>query len=129
MLPQLHLLQPNITKYFHTWSILNYHYFLSTENILNLNEKTNAVLAEYCGTTYSLLLKIEYQNEADAKSAEKRFVNAYIPESKGSGALQMENGKWTMADRHRNFLVIVLESPSKETATGLIQKVKENLVL
>ena len=40
-------LEPNSIRYFHDNEMLDYHYYLSDENILNLGTETKAALADY----------------------------------------------------------------------------------
>jgi hypothetical protein len=39
---------PDSVHYFHKHTVLNYHYYLSDGNILDLSDKTDALLAQYC---------------------------------------------------------------------------------
>ena len=50
-------LVPFSDRYFHQHQSLNYHYYLVRENILNLNQETDAVLARYQpGPSYLLVI-------------------------------------------------------------------------
>ena len=80
-------LEERSIRYFHLHQSLNYHYFVSHENILRLGEKTNAVLASYLlseqnGKTFLLL--IQYPTQKLAGEALQSFVKAYMPESSTS---------------------------------------------
>jgi hypothetical protein len=126
-LPEKGLKQDSI-KYFHDRNALNYHYFLSTENILNLNPETNAVLAEYKvdnGKYY--LLMIEYPDRKTAMTAKQQFLDSYIPEGKDTGMHKLEDGKWTAVNDNVKYLIIALETPSRESARKIIDKTVKKL--
>ena len=127
-LPQKNLDKKRI-RYFHTGLILNKHYYIANENILNLNKKTNCLLAEYCtndkndqDSTYLLL--IQYENNTQANAAYEKFLNIYMPEAKETGLAQMENQKWTMAKIDQNRVKIVFEAPDQKRASELHSAVK-----
>lgn len=112
-LPNEGLLEKGI-RYFHKHDILNYHYFVSDRNILNLNTHTNAVLASYKDRSHILL--VEYQNKEKAKTGFKDFINAYMPDADEGGIIQTEDGRWTAIRLEQNFLVIAFDAISKTNA-------------
>jgi hypothetical protein len=124
-LPEDGLLDKSV-RYFHKHTSLNYHYFLSSENILGLGQHTEAVLARYePGGSYLLLVR--YQNEEEAKEALDGFFSAYIPEGKQSGAAQIDNGKWVAAELEGALVVVVFDASSKADARDLIKVVESRL--
>ncbi len=72
-------LAPYSIKYFYHYVWLNSYYFVSNENILNMGDKTSAVLARYYpegrGKQAVILLLVKYQKNNDALEAEKKFRN------------------------------------------------------
>lgn len=111
-------------RYFHHSQSLNHHYFVSHENILRLGERTKAVLAPYASfqikeKTFSLL--IQYPTQKSAEEALKNFIKAYMPEASPSQMIRTENDRWTMAQSHRDYLIIVFDAPSQEKADELIR--------
>lgn len=117
-------------RYFHLHQSLNYHYFVSHENILHLGKQTNAVLASYLipqtqGKTFLLL--IQFPTHKLAKGALRSFMKAYMPEATTTKVIKTGNGRWAAAQSQREFVMIVFESPNKEKAEDLIQAVKKNL--
>ncbi len=71
--------------YFHAWPILNERRYVADENVLNLNEKTNAVLAAYTSQdqktedmTFKLakdvMFLIEYPSGEDARAARTDYI-------------------------------------------------------
>jgi hypothetical protein len=117
-------------RYFHLYQSLNYHYFVSHENILRLGEKTHAVLASYVlsqtqGKTYLLLIR--YPSQKLSGEALQSFVKAYMPEASTSKTIKTENGRWAAADSHQAYVMVVFDAPSKGKAEELIQATKKQL--
>jgi hypothetical protein len=113
-------------RFFHTYTALNFHYFLSTENILNLSRKTNAVLAQYQpDETY--LLCVEYPSASDAGRGYDGFIENYAPQAKTTGTVKIESCGWVAVKLARQYLVIVLEAPSEQEARRLVDACAENL--
>lgn len=124
-LPEDGLLDKSV-RYFHKHTSLNYHYFLSSENILGLGRHTEAVLARYePGGRYLLLVR--YQNEEEAKEALDGFFSAYIPEGKRSGAAQIDNGKWVAAKLEGALVVVVFDASTKADAQDLTKATQTKL--
>jgi hypothetical protein len=114
-------LKEDRTSYFHAAVNLNNRFFISSDNILGLGNDTDCVFAEYAAgpeETGNLLI-VRYQGEDRAKAACESFLRAYLPEAGRGAAATTENGKWTMARTHGNYLAVVFEAPSKEYAEGL----------
>jgi hypothetical protein len=114
-------LQAGSVRYFHDHPVLNRHYFISTENILRLGGRTEAVLASYAlkeGAAQVLL--IHYPDAEKAKEAYSGFLKNYLPDADASGIAKLENGKWCGASVKGPSLAVVLEADSREIATGLL---------
>ncbi len=124
LLPQTNLI-PTSVRYFHKKSGIDYHYFLADKNILNLDEKTNVVLAEYAEKNgKSKLLVVQYPSDELSITAYRSFVKAYIPEAQTTGVLKTEDGKWVAVKRCDEYVVAVFEAPTRERASELIAGVK-----
>ncbi|MEE9555005.1 MAG: DUF6599 family protein [candidate division Zixibacteria bacterium] len=113
-------------RFFHKYTSLNLHYYLADDNLLNLDENTDVVLAEYEPGKIHLLLA-GYPGNRTALDALDRFKSAYIPEADESGSVQIEDGKWVSARIVENFVLVVLDSPDLEKADDLINKTIENI--
>jgi len=126
-LPPENLVKKNI-RYFHNHIVLNYHYFVADGNILNLNQETNVVLAEYTyeGTKSKLLL-VRYLSSQQAEKAFSSFIRYYLPEATKEYTIQLENGKWTSAQLKRDAIFILFDAPTKDTAEKMIKEVENNL--
>ena len=117
-------------RYFHLHQGLNYHYFVSHENILHLGKQINAVLATYQPTEQkgkALLLLIQYPTRKLAEEALKSFTKVYMPESSASRVIQTENGRWAAAQSHQEFVIVVFDAPLKEKVGELIQATRRKL--
>jgi hypothetical protein len=128
-LPQEGLSERSI-RYFHLHQSLNYHYFVSHQNILHLGEKTHAVLASYLlpqTKEKTFLLLIQYPSQKMAGEALQSFTKAYMPEASATKIIKTENGRWAAAQFHREYVIVVFEAPFKEKAEELIQAAKKKL--
>jgi len=118
-------LDPYSIRYFHLHSTLNYHHFLTTENILNLSRETNAVLAMYGGSTN--LLIIEYESAKRLEQGYVGFVKHCVPEAKVKEVAQLASGKWVAVKRDRVYLIAVLDAVSRDYALELINATSQQL--
>ena len=118
-------LQADRIRYLHHPIVLNYHYYISDENILNISADTDVALAEYqTGNQAARLLLIKYPTPEEASQSQADFLNHYLPDADQSRAALLENGKWALINRKGHLLVIVLEADSREYAELLIKNVK-----
>ena len=139
LLPQEFLVRESI-RYFHHYIWLNSHYFVAAENILHIDEKTEAVLARYGeqGARHVLLL-VKYATQEDARKAHRDFLANYLPEHTeltehpeqekhaelmASPVVEIEDGTWTGCRLNGDLLTIVLGAGSEETVLELIKKVE-----
>jgi len=114
-------LQAASVRYFHDHPVLNRHYFISTENILRLGGRTEAVLATYQlkeGAAQTLL--VIYPDAEKAKEAYSSFLKHYLPDADPSGMAQLETKKWCGAAMKGSLLAVVLEADSREIAKDLL---------
>lgn len=121
-------LQSRSIRYLHHHTLLNYHFYLADENILNLGQHTDAVLAVYqrSGKRAHLLL-VFYPNVEKAAEAHKTLLRHYLPEAKSTGAVLLEDGKWSATGLKNKFLTVVLEADTRRLAENLLREVLETL--
>lgn len=114
-------LQADTTSYFHDHVHLSNRYFVSSENILNLDEKTECLFAEYgsAGGDTGRLLVVRYPDAGQAKAAAVSFLKSFLPGADADGAAQTDNKKWTVIKTRANVLAVVFEGSSKEYAGRL----------
>jgi hypothetical protein len=127
-------LQPNQIRYFRTHLVLNMFYYLSLENILNLDQSAQAVTATYEKTGSEKPIKarvmfVKYATPAKASRALDLFRQSYIPESVAASAkigtseepafFHVEDG-WLGYRLQRESLALVFKCPDEESARALI---------
>ncbi len=115
-------------RYFHLPSSLNYHYFVSDQNILNLNSETDAVLARY-GESYCYLLFVKYPDSDEAEKAFANFQSVYLPEGGRLEMSQFEENKWLTSALLENHIIIIFDAPTETFAKKLKQNVLEKLMV
>jgi hypothetical protein len=122
LLPQGHLI-PESIRYFHHYIWLNSHFFVANQNILLIDDETQAVLAKYetLGKPFYLLIAL-YPDAARAKEAEQSFLKNYLPDA-NEGISQLPDGRWTACRVEGNRLSIVFNAPSREAAVYCLGKV------
>jgi hypothetical protein len=115
-------------RFFHKKFNLNYHFYLSDQNILNLNEDTDAFLAPYLiGENKSYLLVVRYPDAKKASHSFDQFIDAYMPEVKNQGTALMENKKWTAGAVKSEFVSIIFDSLTEESAQKMVRQTLLNL--
>jgi hypothetical protein len=114
-------LQADRTAYFHNHVHLSNRYFVSSENILNLGEKTECLFAEYDapGGDAGRLLVVRYPDAGKAEAAASSFLKSFLPGADADGAALNEHKKWTMIKTRDNVLAVVFEGSSKDYARRL----------
>jgi hypothetical protein len=121
-LPKLGLVSQS-ERYLHQQISLNKTYFISNQNILNLNSKTNVVIADYRMQGDSLkYLLIQYPNGVEAERAWQSFNRSY---AKGklkpySTVVGLENGEFAGIFLIKRYLGIILQGKKKEDALYLL---------
>ena len=119
-------LQPGSVRYLHHHIVLNYHFYLSDENILDLGPPTDAALALYHWRRESArLLLVMYPSATKAAKAHASFLKHYLPEAESTGLARLENKKWSAAALKGKRLAIVLDAESRELAKGLLKRVQD----
>lgn len=131
VLPPTGLL-PSSVHYFHKQVSLNCHYYLSEANLLNLSERTEAVLARYqVGGGRVRLLLVRYPRPAEARIAYEQFNRAYFPFRTAAASPQrvgrVEGKGWVSARRQGRFVILVLEASEPGTARRLTEAVVKKL--
>jgi len=120
-------LKPRSLRYLHNHVVLNYHFSLSNENILNLGPLTDAVLAEYQrGEEFARLLLVLYPNERETTKAYACFLRHYLPEADAKGeVVLLENGKWSGAAVKGKLLAAVFDAYSQGLGEKLLREIVE----
>ncbi|MBI4559949.1 MAG: hypothetical protein HY706_20350 [Candidatus Hydrogenedentes bacterium] len=109
----------NRVHYFHEATCLNTHYYLADANLLQLDKKTEGVVARYRPATSAdktsyVVVLIRYPKTAAADAAYESFRKAYLPDSDTDGLAQTENRRWAGTRRHGKILAVVFDAPERE---------------
>lgn len=121
-------LEARATRFFHTASILNYHFFVADANILLLGPETDAVLAAYGGKEdRSRLLIVAYAGRDEASRAQESFRRAYMPDAGGRPAVRTENGRWTATRAAGRYCAVVFDAVSEEAAAAQLDAVERSI--
>jgi hypothetical protein len=132
------ILKKDRTAYFFSHLVLNSLYYLSHENILSLNQDTEALMTVYeknldKNTRNRIyLLVIKYPDSNQAISALDGFINAYLPELKSQtdpgqkmenqDFFQVEDG-WLGYQLLKHYLVLAIGCPDLESAQEVLKQV------
>jgi hypothetical protein len=121
---------PNLSRgsvrFFHGHASLNYHYFLAEENLLHLNDQTDAVLGKYNPGGVALLC-IHYPSAELAQQGYKNFIDGYLPEGAETGAGKVENGKWVVAELVEDYVIIVFDVKHEMAGRTLLKSCREKI--
>lgn len=127
--------------YFYSHLVLNSLYYISHENILNLNHSTEAVIAAYEKTRKDHdqkrfhFLVINYPDHQQALMALNGFAEAYLPDRKRENQPELKNENknfyqiedgWMGYKLQNRYLALVFECPSLESAREIMNGVNLN---
>ncbi len=128
------------TSYFHSHLILNSLYYLSHENILNLNHDCEGLYTEWIDTSSeqrrtARLFLLEYPEAARARQALSDFQQVYLSEKsprgkesenselKPEGSVELEDG-WLAWKLSGSLLALVFEAPHQEAAEKILKQIR-----
>lgn len=126
-------------RFFRSYLVLNSIYYLSHENILDLDLSAEAVSAPYEHISgsgdqkRSQFLLVRYERPERARQALNHFHDAYLPELKkeitadNPSLFKLEDG-WLAYKLLGKYIAIVFECPDPESARVILQKNESNLL-
>lgn len=117
----------NSIKYFYRYEILNLHYFIASENILNLNQNTRAVLARL-KQDKSYFLIIKYPTQEKTELALQNFKQKYMSDAGQDNYIKTENNLYTLIEQEENFLMIIFDAKSPKKAYDVFKIIKRSLL-
>jgi hypothetical protein len=116
LLPTENLITHSV-RYFHHHNWLNTHCFVSTENILHIDEKTEAVLARYRDPTGTWFVVLVLYPDADrAEAARTSFIKKHPP--------GVQDGKWSGVRRKDKLVIVVLQASQKQTVDHMLNAIQ-----
>ena len=111
-------------RFFHNFSVLNYHFFVSDTNVLGLGQGTDVALGFYGSKDdRSVLLVAAYPDAAAAREARESFARAYMPEAGAREAVRTENGRWTAVRAEDRIVVVVFDRATEASAASMLDAV------
>ncbi|TET69741.1 MAG: hypothetical protein E3J56_09145 [Candidatus Aminicenantes bacterium] len=129
-------------SFFRSYLVLNSIYYLSPQNILDLDHSTEAVMAPYENITESghtkhpQFLLVKYENPVKANKALVHFHDTFLPEhekkvetdtsAKNPSIFKIEDG-WMGYQLSGRHLVIVFDCPDEKSAETIIHQNVSNL--
>jgi hypothetical protein len=128
--------------YFRSFLVLNSIYYISHQNILNLDLSTEAVIAPFEkankeGLKRVRFLFVKYSDSTQARQALIKFHKAYLPEHKtdlveGSmtenpNFFKIEDG-WLGYKLHGPYIAFVFECPDQKSAQNILKQIQINLM-
>jgi len=115
-------------RYLKSHVLLNQRFFIAHQNILNLNQKTEAVLAQYLEDKQKTqLLLIRYPDSKGAADAYQSFMKAYLPDAVGKDRSKTEDRKWTFARQRNEFVIIIFGASTEAAAEALVKSTEGKL--
>ena len=115
-------------RYLRSHILLNQRFFIAHQNILNLDRKTEALLAQYLRDKQKTqLLLIRYPRVKEAGDAYHSFMKAYLPDAGGRDRSQTEDRKWTIARWRNEFVLIVFGALTEADAEVLLKATEDKL--
>ena len=130
-------LRKDRASFFRSYLVLNSIYYLSSQNILDLDLSVEAVTAPYKKTNESgdrkriQFLLVKYIDPESAQQALSHFHDAFLPEYKKGFKMdsatqetrifEVENG-WLGYRLHNSHVAIAFDSPDQESARKIIHQ-------
>ncbi len=123
LLPRDSLIEESV-RFFRHYIWLNSFYFIADQNLLHIDEHTEAVLAKYRENNGKLLLLlVNYPDTVLAKAAYQDFVKHYFLGVSDPSAVRLEDGSWTGTSLKGNLIAAVFNANSEAQVKDLIHKV------
>jgi hypothetical protein len=114
--------RPQSVRYFHNQASLNYHLFLSEDNIFKLDDKTECALARYgTGERSFHQFWVRYPDSLAAQAALKSVIHHCLPAGAVSGVAQDGNHRWTAITTHGWFVAAAFGVASRAEADSVRQ--------
>lgn len=126
LLPEKGLNKESI-RYFRHYIWLNSHFFISNDDILNINQNTEAVTAKYGeGEEKMVIVIIDYPSAADMETASIKFIQAYNPLLEKKGTVET-NGKWIKIMKVGKCFIALFNCASEKEAEEAMSRAVERI--
>ena len=118
-------------RYFHDPQILNYHFYIASENVLGLGPEAAGVLATVGAKAEKRsCLLVRYISETAAETARSGFIRSYLPETRtaetagerAEGLLRLKDGRFAAAGRSGVYVLVVFGAPTAAEARAMRER-------
>lgn len=112
--------------YHHAWQ--NTYYYLTGDNVFNLDSNNNAVLAKYnFDEDYAYVLLIEYSSYEKATNGYNNFVIDFFVEPPLDPIVQLEDKKWITCFNESMYVVCIFSSKTQKNIELLKEIIYQSL--
>ena len=118
---------PKGVHYFHSPVILNYHFFVSADNILGLDPSVEGILVK--AADKSALVIVRYPDTARAAAADKSFRSAFMPGAAETGPARNKDQTWTAAGLTGRILAVLFRGPTADRARFILDDVAARILI
>ncbi|MBN2275070.1 MAG: hypothetical protein JXR41_13445 [Bacteroidales bacterium] len=123
-------LVPGGTLYFHHYIWLNSYYFIASDNILEIDNDTPAILAKYGVPEERIyLLAIQYPDSTKAGQAFASFEQQFFPGGLDDNTIKTEENTWISAGLYYTTIIVVFNGKEKTKARELLRKARDLVYL
>ncbi len=116
---------PRRVHFFHHPVILNYHYFVSADNVLGLDPKSEGLLVKTADR--SALVVIRYPDEAQAVAALKAVRAAFLAGAADQEPARAADQTWTAAGLQGRTLAVLFRAGTAAAARDAVRAVLEHI--
>ncbi len=119
-IPNRNLVEESV-RYFRHYNWINSHTFISNDNIFNIDQNNNGILAQYKEKNgNAIFLLIMYPDETSSASALNKFFESYEEKVVPDQIQQSKNNTWFGIKRVKNFIAGIFDSSSKDFADNIL---------
>lgn len=110
--------------YFHHYIWLNAYFYISDNNLLCIDDSTDAVMAKYGDPEKRMyLLIIQYSGQEAAREAFASFGQGFFPGGLTGNCTRLEGGAWLAASMDDRLIAAVFNGLDEQSARELLMKV------
>ncbi len=114
--------------YHHAWQ--NTYYYISGDNIFNIDSTCDAVLANYESDKNSCtFLLIRYNSNTKAEEVQNKFMVTFLDEFVDEPIIKLENDKWMSCQFYKNYVFSIFKAKNKECIEELSKQVIKKINL
>jgi len=113
--------------YFHHYIWLNAYFYISDNNLLCIDDSTDAVMAKYGDPEKRMyLLIIQYSGQEAAREAFASFGQWFFPSGLTGNCTRLEGGAWLAASTDDRLIAAVFNGLVEQSTRELLMKVMDH---